>query len=66
MGIQTRGKECEDYLNVFPTDSNAYVVNWNYAQILDLKMNRFEEAYEQYIHVSNDYLETDYQKDGSQ
>ncbi len=55
-------KECEDYLEVFPTDSNAYGVNWNYAQILDLKMNRFEEAYEQYIHVSNDYLETDFQK----
>ncbi len=55
-------QECEDYLEVFPTDSNAYSVNWNYAQILDLKMNRFDEAYEQYIHVSNDYLETDFQK----
>jgi len=58
-------KQCEDYLEVFPTDSNAYNVNWNYAQILDLKLNRFEEAYEQYIHVSNDYLETDYQQDAA-
>ncbi|TFG99320.1 MAG: tetratricopeptide repeat protein, partial [Calditrichales bacterium] len=51
----------EDYLDRFPTDSNAYSVNWNYAQILDLKMNRFEDSYEQYIHVSNDYLETEFQ-----
>lgn len=58
-------KQCEDYLEVFPTDTNAYSVNWNYAQILDLKLNRFEEAYEQYIHVSNDYLETDYQQDAA-
>jgi tetratricopeptide (TPR) repeat protein len=58
-------KQCEDYLDVFPTDSNAYSVNWNYAQILDLKLNRFEEAYEQYIHVSNDYLETDFQQDAA-
>jgi len=58
-------KQCEDYLEVFPTDSNAYNVNWNYAQILDLKLNRFEEAYEQYIHVSNDYLETDFQQDAA-
>jgi tetratricopeptide (TPR) repeat protein len=63
MGMFRRvTKECEDYLDVFPTDSSAYIVNWNYAQILDLKMNRFEEAYEQYIHVSNDYLETEYQR----
>ncbi len=58
-------KECENYLDVFPTDSNAYSVNWNYAQILDLKMGRFEDAYEQYIHVSNDYLETNFQKDAA-
>jgi tetratricopeptide (TPR) repeat protein len=57
--------QCEDYLEVFPTDSNAYNVNWNYAQILDLKLNRFEEAYEEYIHVSNDYLETDFQQDAA-
>ena len=62
---QRVAQQCEDYLDVFPTDSNAYSVNWNYAQILDLKLNRFEEAYEQYIHVSNDYLETDFQQDAA-
>jgi tetratricopeptide (TPR) repeat protein len=66
VGMYQRvANQCEDYLDVFPTDSNAYSVNWNYAQILDLKLNRFEEAYEQYMHVSNDYLETDFQQDAA-
>jgi tetratricopeptide (TPR) repeat protein len=53
---------CQEYLNVFSTDSNAYTINWNYAFILDAKLGRYEEAFEQYMHVSNDYLEKEYQE----
>jgi len=56
---------CKDYLDVFPTDSNAYQINWYYALILDEHMRQYEEAYEQYIHVSNDYLETEHQEESA-
>ena len=53
---------CKEYLEVFDTDSNAYEINWYYALILDEHLGKFDEAYEQYIHVSNDYLETEHQE----
>jgi tetratricopeptide (TPR) repeat protein len=53
---------CQEYLNVFSTDSNAYTINWNYAFILDAKLSRYEESFEQYMHVSNDYLEKEFQE----
>jgi TolA-binding protein len=53
---------CEEYLDVFPADSNAYEINWTYALILDEKLIRFADAYEQYLRVSNDYLETEHQE----
>lgn len=45
------------YLDNFPTDENAYDINWSLALILDTKLHRFPEAFEEYIRVSNDYLE---------
>lgn len=45
------------YLATFPTDRNAYDINWSYALVLDTKLKRQEEAYEEYLKVSNDYLE---------
>jgi tetratricopeptide (TPR) repeat protein len=56
---------CQEYLEVFPTDTNAYDINWYYAFILDRHLTQFEEAYEQYIHVSNDYLETEWQEESA-
>jgi cellulose synthase operon protein C len=56
------GEGCKEYLNVFATDSNAYQINWYYALILDEHLSDYAEAYEQYIHVSNDYLETEFQE----
>ncbi len=53
---------CKDYLTVFGTDSNAYTVNWNYAFILDAKMGKYDVAFEQYMRVSNDYFEKEYQE----
>ncbi|WP_169833719.1 tetratricopeptide repeat protein [Caldithrix abyssi] len=54
-------KHCETYLTYFPADSNAYEVNWSYAYMLDTRLNRFKDAFEEYIKVSNDYLETEHQ-----
>jgi tetratricopeptide (TPR) repeat protein len=56
---------CKEYLGVFTTDSNAYKINWYYALILDKYLNQFDEAFEQYVHVSNDYLETEHQEEAA-
>ena len=56
---------CKEYLDVFPTDSNAYQINWYYALILDEHLKKYEDAFEQYIHVSNDYLETEHQEEAA-
>ena len=56
---------CKEYLNVFNTDSNAYRINWYYALILDKYLTQFEDAFEQYVHVSNDYLETEHQEEAA-
>ncbi|MCK5078117.1 MAG: tetratricopeptide repeat protein [Calditrichia bacterium] len=50
------------YLEVYPTDKNAYGINWSLALVLDTKLGKYEEAYEEYISVSNDYLEDDYRE----
>ncbi|NOX88849.1 MAG: tetratricopeptide repeat protein [Calditrichaeota bacterium] len=58
---ETFAKHCKTYLQSFPADSNAYEVNWSYAYMLDTRLHRFNEAFEEYIKVSNDYLETEHQ-----
>lgn len=52
---------CQLYLDLFPADSNAYDINWSYAFMLDSRLGRFKEAFEEYITVSNDYLQTKHQ-----
>ncbi len=56
---------CRIYLDTFPADSNAYDVNWSYALLLDSRLGRFEDAFDEYIRVSNDYLETAHQEDAA-
>ncbi len=58
---ETFAEHCKTYLEYFPADSNAYEVNWSYAFMLDTRLHRFKEAFEEYIKVSNDYLETKHQ-----
>ncbi len=53
------------YLQAFPADSNAYEVNWSYAYMLDTRLHRYKDAFEEYIKVSNDYLETKHQHDAA-
>jgi tetratricopeptide (TPR) repeat protein len=56
---------CRSYLENFPTDENAYEINWALAYVLDTKLSRFEESFTEYIRVSNDYLETGHQFDAA-
>ena len=56
---------CKLYLDYFPADSNAYDINWSYAFVLDSKLGRLDDAYEEYIRVSNDYLETGHQHEAA-
>lgn len=54
------GEVSKLYLNNYPTDPNAYDINWSLALVLDTKLNRFYDAFEEYIRVSNDYLEEEH------
>jgi len=57
--------QCTTYLKLFPADSNAYDVNWSYAYMLDSRLGHFQDAYEEYVRVSNDYIETSHQHDAA-
>lgn len=59
------GNLCRIYLDTFPADSNAYDVNWSYALLLDSRLGKFEDAFNEYIRVSNDYMETAHQEDAA-
>ncbi len=56
---------CQKYLDNYPTDENAYEINWSMAYVLDTELGRFEEAFSEYIRVSNDYLESERQLDAA-
>lgn len=56
---------CQEYLENYATDENAYEINWALAFVLDTRLGRFGEAFTEYIKVSNDYLETGHQKDAA-
>ncbi len=54
-----------DYLETFPTHENAYEINWSLAFVLDTELNRYRDAFEEYIRVSNDYLEDEHRLDAA-
>ncbi len=56
---------CEEYMQVFPADSNTYDINWSYAYVLDVHLGKFKESFDQYIKVSNDYLEKEHQEEAA-
>lgn len=56
---------CKLYLDNYPTDEKAYEINWALAYVFDTRLGRFEEAFAEYIRVSNDYLEDDHQFDAA-
>ncbi len=56
---------CKQYLETFPTHENAYEINWSLAYVLDTKLHRYKEAFEEYLRVSNDYLEDAHREDAA-
>jgi len=53
------------YLETYPTHKNAYEINWSLAFVLDTELKRYREAFEEYIRVSNDYLEDSHREDAA-
>ncbi|MBN2357576.1 tetratricopeptide repeat protein [candidate division KSB1 bacterium] len=54
--------ESHKYLDYFPNDSLSAMIHWNLSLILDTKLNKEMEAYEEYIKISQSYLNTKYQQ----
>jgi cellulose synthase operon protein C len=54
--------ESRKYLSTFPSDSSAPLIHWNMALMLDTKLKRMDEAYDEYIKMSNLYWDTRYQR----
>ncbi|MEJ2636307.1 MAG: tetratricopeptide repeat protein [Calditrichia bacterium] len=58
-------KLADTYLETYPTNENAYEINWSLAYVLDTELHDYNPAFEEYIRVSNDYLETNHRKDAA-
>lgn len=54
--------DSREYLKAIPKDSNSALIHWNMALTLDLKLKRYDEAYQEYMHVTDLYWETKYQR----
>lgn len=55
-------KESRRYLSNFPSDSSAPLIHWNMALMLDTKLKKPDEAYDEYIKMSHTYWDTRYQR----
>ena len=62
---RTFADEAYQYLQMFPSDSNAYDIHWNYALALDQKLSEFDKAFNEYLTVSTEYLEKTHQEDAA-
>lgn len=60
--FQQAVQESRRYLAAFPSDSSAPLIHWNMALTLDSKLNRVDEAYDEYLKISNIYWDTKYQR----
>jgi len=49
------------YLKAFPEDLQAYQVRWNLAFILDTRLNRYQEALQEYLTLSMVYQDEAYE-----
>ncbi|MFQ5636618.1 MAG: tetratricopeptide repeat protein [bacterium] len=58
--------DSRDYLNSFPKDSNAVFIHWNMALTLDTKLKMRDEAYDEYLKISNRYWNTKFQKQAAE
>ncbi|NIR51377.1 tetratricopeptide repeat protein, partial [candidate division KSB1 bacterium] len=54
--------DSREYLTTFPEDSNAAAIHWNMALTLDTKLNMRDQAFDEYIKISNLYWDSRFQK----
>jgi len=55
-------QDSRDYLKFFNSDSNAALIHWNMAVTLDMKLKKHDEAFEEYLLISERYWESKHQK----
>ncbi|MFQ5676884.1 MAG: tetratricopeptide repeat protein, partial [bacterium] len=58
--------DSRDYLEAFPDDSSAAIIHWNMALALDTKLGLKNEAFDEYIKISNTYWDSKYQKQAAE
>ena len=54
--------DCNKYLKLFPTNTNAAQIRWNMAFILDKKFKQYDKAYEEYMRICDLHWNSSYQK----
>ncbi len=54
--------ESRKYLKAFPADSSAPLIHWNLALTLDSKLKKVDQAYAEYLQISNQYWDSKYQR----
>lgn len=55
-------QDSRSFLKVFPKDSHAVNIHWNMAVTLDMKLNKPDEAFVEYMKISDLYWDTKHQK----
>lgn len=55
-------QDSRDYLKVFAKDTQAAQIHWNMALTLDMKLGRRDEAFDEYMKISDAYWDSKYQK----
>lgn len=54
--------DSRDYLATFPENENTPLIHWNMALTLDEKLGMHDEAFDEYIKISNRYWNSRFQK----
>ncbi|MFQ5863708.1 MAG: tetratricopeptide repeat protein [bacterium] len=58
--------DSRDYLSTFSENSNAALIHWNMALTLDAKLALHDQAFDEYIKISNLYWNTRFQKQAAE
>ncbi|MFQ5752234.1 MAG: tetratricopeptide repeat protein, partial [bacterium] len=59
-------EDSRDYLATFSADSNAALIHWNMALTLDTKLGMHQQAFDEYIKISNLYWNSNFQKQAAE
>ncbi len=59
-------EDSREYLAAFPVDTSAARIHWNLALVLDTKLAAHENAFEEYVNISNLYLHSRFRKQAAE